>query len=50
LEKNNSIGSRSGEYRGSLLEELLDAVRAAAEVIEHHVAHDAPTQGLHARS
>ena len=29
---------------GELLEEVLDTARAAAEVVEHHVAHDAPAQ------
>src|SRR6267154_6184162 len=29
---------------GELLEEVLDAAWAAAEMVEHHVAHDAPTQ------
>src|SRR4051812_3775652 len=34
-----------GRHRtGELLEEALDAALAAAEVVEHHVAHDAPTQ------
>src|SRR4051812_42558997 len=34
-----------GRHRtGELLEEVLDAALAAAEVVEHHVAHDAPTQ------
>src|SRR5437660_4610453 len=34
-----------GRHRaGELLEEVLDAAWAAAEVVEHHVAHDAPTQ------
>src|SRR5262245_32312992 len=35
---------RSHQGAGELLEEVLDAARAAAEVIEHHVAHDAPAQ------
>src|SRR5262245_53625053 len=29
---------------GELVEEVLDAARTAAEVIEHHVAHDTPAQ------
>src|SRR6185295_5166455 len=29
---------------GELLEEVLDTAWAAAEVVEHHVAHDAPAQ------
>src|SRR3954469_13458574 len=29
---------------GELLEEVLDAALAAAEVVEHHVAHNAPAQ------
>src|SRR5262245_50715187 len=29
---------------GGLLEEVLDAALAAAEMVEHHIAHDAPTQ------
>src|ERR1700744_1598160 len=29
---------------GELLKEVLDAAWAAAEMIEHHVAHDAPSQ------
>src|SRR6266700_7638463 len=34
-----------GRHRaGELLEEVLDAAWAAAEVVEQHVAHDAPTQ------
>src|SRR5713101_660883 len=34
-----------GRHRAAeLLEEVLDAALAAAEVVEHHVAHDAPTQ------
>src|SRR5262249_6221692 len=38
-------GLPPGRHRaGELLEEVLDAARAAAEVIEHHVAHDAPAQ------
>src|SRR5215471_15072219 len=35
---------RSGHRASELLEEMLDSARAAAEVIEHHVAHDAPAQ------
>src|SRR5258707_9646095 len=34
-----------GRHRaGELLEEVLDAAWAAAEMVEHHVAHDTPTQ------
>src|SRR6185295_1637417 len=34
-----------GRHRaGELLEEVFDAALAAAEVVEHHIAHDAPTQ------
>ena len=34
-----------GRHRaGELLEEMLDAAWAAAEMIEHHLAHDAPAQ------
>src|SRR5260221_5553131 len=34
-----------GRHRaGELLEEVLDAAWAAAEMVEHHVAHDAPAQ------
>src|SRR5947209_17503426 len=34
-----------GRHRaGKLLEEVLDAAFAATEVVEHHVAHDAPAQ------
>src|SRR5258708_29903634 len=34
-----------GRHRaGELLEEVLDAAWAAAEVVEHHVSHDAPAQ------
>src|SRR5262249_22508032 len=34
-----------GRHRtGELLEEMLDAAFAAAEVVEEHVAHDAPAQ------
>src|SRR5439155_20841157 len=36
-----------GHRAGELLEEVLDAALAAAEVVEHHVARDAPT---HARA
>src|SRR5262245_36107389 len=35
---------KTGHRAGELLEEVLDAAWAAAEVIEHHVAHDAPSQ------
>src|SRR6266852_234 len=31
-------------WAGELLEEVLDAARTAAEVVEHHVAHNAPAQ------
>ena len=34
----------AGHRAGELLEEVLDTARASAEVIEHHVAHDAPAQ------
>src|SRR6266403_2225165 len=38
-------GLPPGRHRaGELLEEVLDAARTAAEVVEHQVAHDAPTQ------
>ena len=38
-------GLPPGRHRaGELLEEVLDAARTAAEVVEHHVAHDAPAQ------
>ena len=33
-----------GHRTGELLEEMLDATLAAAEVVEKHIAHDAPTQ------
>src|SRR5215475_7839611 len=35
---------KSGHRADGLLEEVLDAAWAAAEVIEHHVAHDTPAQ------
>src|SRR5215469_1124089 len=34
----------SGHRTSELLEEVLDAAGAATEVVEHHVAHDAPAQ------
>src|SRR5258708_34283036 len=38
-------GLPPGRHRAAeLLEEVPDAARAAAEVIEHHVAHDSPAQ------
>src|SRR5258708_20025262 len=33
-----------GHRAGKLLEEVLDAARTAAEMVEHHVAHNAPAQ------
>src|SRR5215468_2701711 len=44
-EQRRAEGLPPGGHRaGELLEEVLDAARAAAKVIEHHVAHDAPAQ------
>src|SRR5262249_28972085 len=44
-EHRRAEGLPPGRHRaGELLEEVLDAARTSAEMIEHHVAHDAPAQ------